>query len=72
MKSKNIICSVPETRKAVAIKNCLEHAPDSMYPASILQIHPQCKFYFDQSSAALLSEGTVEKAINNEFSLADK
>ena len=72
MKSKNIICSVPETRKAFAIKNCLENAPDSMYPASILQIHPQCKFYFDQSSAALLSEGTVEKAINNEFSLADK
>jgi glucosamine-6-phosphate deaminase len=72
MKSKNIICSVPDHRKALAVKNCLEHSPDQMYPASILQQHPNCKFYFDKSSASLLSEQTVVKAENNAFSLVDK
>jgi len=72
MKSKNIICSVPDRRKAFAVKNCLEHSPNEMYPASILQQHPSCKFYFDKSSAALLSEEAVVKFENREFSLADK
>lgn len=72
MKSKNIICSVPDQRKAMAVKNCLEHLPDEKYPASILQQHPNCKFYFDKSSAALLSEQTRVKAENKEFSLIDK
>lgn len=72
MKSKNIICSVPESRKALAVKNCLEQLPDRMYPASILQQHPSCKFYFDRSSASLLSQETVVKAENKEFSLVDK
>jgi len=60
LKSKNIICSVPDHRKALAIKNCLEHLPDAKYPASILQHHPKCKFYFDRFSSALLSENTME------------
>lgn len=72
MKSKNIICSVPDHRKALAVKNCLEHSPNQMYPASILQQHPNCKFYFDKSSASLLSEQIVVKAENNAFSLVDK
>lgn len=72
MKSKSIICSVPESRKALAVKNCLEQTPDRMYPASILQQHPSCHFYFDSSSAALLSQETVIKAENKEFSLIEK
>jgi len=69
MKSKNIICSVPDERKARAVKNCLEHLPNKMYPASILQQHPSCKFYFDKSSAALLSEEILVKIANSEFTL---
>lgn len=55
MKSKNIICSVPDSRKAEAVKNTLENLVDNLYPASILQLHPDCIIYLDQSSAALLS-----------------
>jgi 6-phosphogluconolactonase/Glucosamine-6-phosphate isomerase/deaminase len=72
MKSKNIICSVPDKRKAQAVKNCLEHSPNRLYPASILQQHPNCRFYFDESSAALLSPEIKLKAQNKEFSLVDK
>jgi glucosamine-6-phosphate deaminase len=55
MKSDHIICSVPDSRKAQAVKNSLEQKIDKMYPASILQSHPDCRFFFDKNSAALLS-----------------
>jgi glucosamine-6-phosphate deaminase len=57
MKSKQIICSVPDTRKAEAVKNCLENEVSNLYPASILQMHDQCTIYLDPSSAALLTSG---------------
>ncbi|MEO8712129.1 MAG: glucosamine-6-phosphate deaminase [Parafilimonas sp.] len=55
MKSKNIICSVPGNRKATAIKNCMEHEVNNIYPASILQAHKNCIVYLDKDSASLLS-----------------
>lgn len=55
MKSKHIICSVPDSRKAQAIKNSLEQPVSPLFPASILQLHPSCAFYLDQYSAALLT-----------------
>ncbi len=55
MKSKNIICSVPGKRKAMAVKNCLEHEVSNLYPASILQAHKNCIVYLDKDSASLLS-----------------
>ena len=57
LKSKNIICSVPDSRKAEAVKNSLEQEICNIYPASILQRHPSCIFYLDKSSASLLSSG---------------
>ena len=54
MKSKNIICSVPDERKAIAVKNCLEQAVSNLYPASILQTHANCTVYLDKASASLL------------------
>lgn len=62
MKSKNIICSVPDSRKAIAVKNTLEQTVSNLYPASILQLHPQCSFYLDRSSASLLSENTISQS----------
>jgi len=56
LKSKHIICSVPGSRKAMAVKNTLEQPVSNLYPASILQSHTNCVFYLDKSSAALLSE----------------
>jgi len=58
MRSKNIICSVPDSRKAVAIKNTLEKLVSNLYPASILQQHKNCTIYLDKDSAALLDDRT--------------
>ncbi|MEP7108067.1 MAG: glucosamine-6-phosphate deaminase, partial [Ferruginibacter sp.] len=55
LKSKCIICSVPDSRKAIAVKNTLEQPASNLYPASILQLHPNCIFYLDEQSAALIS-----------------
>ena len=59
VKSKHIICSVPDSRKAMAVKNSLEQAVSDLYPASILQLHPACTFYLDEASAALLSRNKI-------------
>ena len=59
IKSKHIICSVPDSRKAMAVKNSLEQAVSDLYPASILQLHPNCTFYLDEASAALLSQNII-------------
>ena len=58
IKSKHIICCVPDSRKAIAVKNTLEQAVSNVYPASILQLHPNCTVYLDKRSALLLSENT--------------
>ncbi|MCW3080157.1 glucosamine-6-phosphate deaminase [Segetibacter sp.] len=54
MKSKYIICSVPDERKAAAVKNTVEQRVSNLYPASILQTHPDCTLYLDKASAASL------------------
>jgi len=55
MRSNHIICSVHDSRKAMAVKNSLEQAVSNLYPASILQWHPNCTFFLDAFSSALLS-----------------
>jgi len=55
MKSRQIICSVPDLRKANAVKNCLEQPVSNIYPASILRRHPDCRLFLDVHSASLLS-----------------
>ncbi len=59
MKSKSIICSVPDQRKAEAVKNCLEGEVSNLHPASILQEHGDCTIYLDNESASLLSDDTT-------------
>jgi len=54
MKSKSIICSVPDERKAEAVKNCVLGEVSSMHPASILQQHEHCTIYLDKGSAKLI------------------
>lgn len=60
-KSKHIICSVPDVRKARAVKDCLEQSVSNLFPASILQLHPSCSYYLDKHSSSLLSESVVIK-----------
>lgn len=54
MKAKKIICSVPDKRKAKAVKACLENEVSPEFPASILQEHPDCGIYLDEAAASLL------------------
>lgn len=54
LRSKSIICSVPGSRKAVAVKNSVEQAVSNQYPASILQTHEDCTLYLDKDSAVLI------------------
>ncbi|HMH22499.1 MAG TPA: glucosamine-6-phosphate deaminase [Puia sp.] len=54
LKSKHIVCSVPDSRKATAVKNCLEQPISNLFPGSILQSHPNCSYFLDKSSAAYL------------------
>lgn len=56
MLSKHIICSVPDKRKANAVKDTLEQKVSNWYPASILQNHPDCHLYLEESSASELKE----------------
>lgn len=54
MKSKKIICSVPDRRKAEAVKKCLTLPVSNLHPASILQQHADCTVFLDKESAALI------------------
>ena len=54
MKSVKIICSVPDERKAEAVRNCLNEAVSPEYPASILQEHPDCALFLDEGAAGLM------------------
>ena len=56
MKSKNIICTVPDLRKAEAVNNCLskDKPISNIYPSSILKKHPNVFVFLDKDSASLL------------------
>ena len=54
MKSKEIVCTVPDQRKAEAVKNAIEGEVTSLVPASILQQHTSCHVFLDMAAASLL------------------
>ena len=56
LKSKQIICSVPDERKAQAVRNSIEQPVSNLFPASILQTHEACTIYLDRASASQLSK----------------
>ncbi len=59
LKAREIICVVPDERKAPAVKLCFEGEISPMAPASILRTHPAATIYLDRESASLLSPGTL-------------
>ena len=59
MKSEHIVCSVPDERKALTVRNSLMEEVSNIYPASILQNHAHCTFFLDKSSASLLPERVI-------------
>lgn len=56
LKASEILCIVPDARKAKAVQTCLEGAVSPMAPASILQTHPNATLFLDADSAALLKK----------------
>jgi len=56
MKSKTLIVTVPDRRKAQAVKNTLEGPVTNACPASIIQNHSDCNIYLDTDSASLLTK----------------
>jgi glucosamine-6-phosphate deaminase len=53
--SRNIITSVPDQRKAQAVKESVEKAIDPMFPSTCLQKHERAFVYLDPDSASMLS-----------------
>lgn len=51
-----IICSVPDERKATAVKHTLEGPVTPDVPASSLQTHENCHLFLDAASASKLDE----------------
>lgn len=54
MKSRTIICTVPDARKARAVQAAIEGQVTPLVPASILQQHPDAALFLDSGSASLL------------------
>src|SRR5256884_7578138 len=55
LKAKEILCIVPDARKAQAVKSCFEGEISPLAPASILRTHANTTVFLDKFSAALLS-----------------
>ncbi|TVR69567.1 MAG: glucosamine-6-phosphate deaminase [Spirochaetaceae bacterium] len=56
MQSRRIICTVPDRRKAEAVRDCLSgrNPVTPQYPASILRRHENCTVFLDPEAASLL------------------
>jgi glucosamine-6-phosphate deaminase len=52
--SRTIFCSVPDRRKAEAVRDAVEGPVTPQIPASILQRHPDCRLHIDREAASLL------------------
>jgi glucosamine-6-phosphate deaminase len=56
LKAKRIVCSVPDQRKAKAVKGAIEGPVTPQMPSSILQTHEMTTIYLEPNSASLLSK----------------
>lgn len=59
--AREIICIVPDARKAEAVKNCFEGEISPQFPASILRTHDKTTVYLDPESASLLGADSLAK-----------
>jgi glucosamine-6-phosphate deaminase len=63
LKANEIICIVPDARKAEAVRACFEGEISPMAPASILRTHLNTTVYLDPYSAALLKPSTRDSRL---------
>jgi glucosamine-6-phosphate deaminase len=62
LSAHTIVGSVPDARKAAAVRDSLEGPPSPQVPASYLRQHPRCRLHLDTAAASLLAPGTVARA----------
>ena len=55
MKSSAIVLSVPDARKAIAVRHAVEGPVSPAFPASILQRHPDATLFLDPPAASALT-----------------
>ena len=58
LKSKAIVCTVPDERKAEAVATSVEGPVTPDVPASILQNHSQTSLYLDRAAASKLTSAS--------------
>lgn len=61
LKAREIVCVVPDARKARAVKNCFENEISPHFPASILRTHGDTTVYLDTESSSLLNPELISK-----------
>jgi len=61
MKSRAIVCSVPDRRKAAAVQQAVQGPVTPDVPASILQQHRNAALYLDAASAEFLDSDTLAR-----------
>jgi len=61
LRAGEIICVVPDARKARAVKNCFEDEISPQFPASILRMHGATTVYLDDESSAFLKPHTARE-----------
>ena len=54
LRAEHLICTVPDLRKAEAVKNALTGPIAEACPSSIVRTHPAAAIYLDSDSASLL------------------
>lgn len=64
LKSRRILCVVPDERKARAVRGALEGPVTPEVPASILQIHANVTVYLDEAAASLLARPKQGEAVS--------
>ncbi len=58
LKSREIVCVVPEARKAGAVSACVEGEISPLAPASILRTHDSTVMFLDRDAAGSLRSGS--------------
>ena len=68
LKAREILCIVPDARKAPAVKACVEGEISPLTPASILRTHANTTLYLDRESAAQLQPATRREILESDLS----
>jgi len=56
MRSRHVVLTVPDERKAPAVRAAVEGEVSPNYPASVLQRHDSCALYLDPPAASMLTQ----------------